>query len=117
MAVPYDEELADLVRGLVAERVGDSVATEEKRMFGGLAFLLDGNLAVSASGDGGLLVRIGAKEQPGLLDQPHVGPMTMGGRTSRTWLQVAPEGLRTREQCAIWVGLGVAAAAALPPKR
>lgn len=113
----YDEDLADLVRSLVAERVGDFVATEEKRMFGGLAFLLDGHLAVSASGDGGLLVRVGAEDQPGLLGLPHVGPMTMGGRTSRTWLQVAPEGLRTPQECAAWVDLGVAAAAALPPRR
>jgi TfoX/Sxy family transcriptional regulator of competence genes len=103
--VAYDEELAGRVRELVAEHG----VTEEKRMFGGLAFMLSGHMAACVSGQGGLLLRVGADALPGLLDE-HVAPMVMGGRESRTWVRVAPEALRTDEQLETWVARGVAGA-------
>lgn len=111
-AMAYDEDLADRIRELLD---GHGPA-EEKKMFGGLAFLLDGNMAVCASGQGGLLVRVSADDHAALQDDEHVGPMVMGGRTSKTWLLVAPEGLRTKRQLQGWVSRGVASARALPPK-
>lgn len=109
----YDEELAARVREMVHEHG----AAEEKRMFGGLAFLLGGHLAVCASHDGGLLVRTDGAETDTLLRQEHVAPMEMGGRTSRTWLRVGPDALADEERLRAWVGRGVATAQALPPKR
>jgi TfoX/Sxy family transcriptional regulator of competence genes len=103
--VAYDEELAERVRELVAEHG----VTEEKRMFGGLAFMLGGHLAVCVSGQGGLLLRVGEAALPGLLGE-HVAPMVMGGRESRTWVRVSPEALHTDEQLETWVARGVAGA-------
>ena len=108
----YDERLAARVRELVSEHG----PPEEKRMFGGLAFLLGGHLAVCAGHDGGLLVRTDGTEADILLRDEHVAPMEMGGRTSRTWLRVDPAGLVTDEQLEGWVARGVATAQALPPK-
>jgi len=112
----YDEDLADRIRELLHELLDEHGSAEEKKMFGGLAFLLDGNMAVCASGQGGLLVRVSAGDHAALQDGEHVGPMVMGGRTSKTWLEVAPEGLRTKRQLQGWVSRGVASARALPPK-
>jgi TfoX/Sxy family transcriptional regulator of competence genes len=108
----YDEDLADRIR----ELVNDHGPADEKKMFGGLAFLLGGHMAVCASGQGGLMVRVGADDHAALQDGEHVAPMVMGGRTSRTWLVVAPEGVRTKSQLQPWVARGVATASALPPK-
>ncbi len=108
----YDEDLADRVRELIS---GHGIA-EEKRMFGGLGFLLGGHLAVCASHDGGLLVRTDGSDADELLAQDHVEPMVMGGRTSRTWLRVDPAALRTSKQLGYWVERGVTTARALPPK-
>lgn len=108
----YDEQLAARVRELVQEHG----PADEKRMFGGLAFLLGGHLAVCASHDGGLLVRTDGSEADSLLRDEHVAPMEMGGRSSRTWLRVDPAGLATDEQLGAWVGRGVATARSLPPK-
>lgn len=108
----YDEGLATRVRELVQEHG----PAEEKRMFGGLAFLLGGHLAVCASHDGGLLVRTDGADADALLRDEHVEPMEMGGRTSRTWLRVDAAGLTTAEQLGAWVDRGVATARSLPPK-
>ena len=108
----YDEELAARVREVVQEHG----PAEEKRMFGGLAFLLGGHLAVCASHDGGLLVRTDGTDAESLLRDEHVSPMEMGGRTSRTWLRVDAAGLDTDERLEAWVGRGVATARSLPPK-
>lgn len=105
----YDERLADRVRELIAP--GEPV--EEKRMFGGLSFLVGGHLAVAASSRGGLLVRVGADDHAGLLTRDHVEPMVMGGRRSRTWVHVAADGVRTEPQLAGWVARGEAVARAL----
>ncbi len=108
----YDEELANRLRELLAEE--DSIT--EKRVFGGLAFFTSGNMSVSASHSGGLLVRIDSAETDACLARPHVEPMKMGGRMMDGWVIVAPEGLRTKRQLAAWVKRGLTFAKTLPAK-
>jgi TfoX/Sxy family transcriptional regulator of competence genes len=107
----YDEDLADRIRALIP--AGD---VAEKRMFGGLAFLVGGHMAIAASGQGGLLVRADPDETEALLDEPHAGRFEMRGRPMQGWLRVAPEGVETPEQLAPWVERSVAYARSLPPK-
>ena len=109
----YDEELAEGVRELIQTEDGLS----EVRAFGGLAFLIDGNMAVSASGQGGLMVRVNPAETEALLAEPHVRPFEMRGRRMRGWLRVDIEGLQSERQLESWVARGVAYARSLPPKR
>jgi TfoX/Sxy family transcriptional regulator of competence genes len=105
----YDEALAARIRGLV----GGEPNVTEKRMFGGLAFLVGGNVAVAASGQGGLLVRVDPEESDELLDRG-ARPMEMRGREMTGWLRVeTPEG---DEELADWVDRGVSFARTLPPK-
>jgi TfoX/Sxy family transcriptional regulator of competence genes len=108
----YDEDLANRIRELIA---ADSDVTE-KRMFGGLAFLVGGHMSVSASGQGGLLLRCDPGETEALLGKPHAAPFEMRGRVMDGWLRVAPEGVRTKAQLERWVARGVAYARSLPPK-
>jgi TfoX/Sxy family transcriptional regulator of competence genes len=110
--VPYDEDLVHRLRELLARE--DAIT--EKKMFGGLAFLLHGNMSVAASRNGGLLVRIDPADTDACLARPHVSPMEMGGRSMDGWITVAPDGLRTRPELAAWVRRGVAFAKTLPPK-
>jgi TfoX/Sxy family transcriptional regulator of competence genes len=110
--MPYDEDLANRVRELLAEE--DAIT--EKRMFGGLAFLLHGNMSVAASRNGGLLVRIDPADTDACLARPHVTLMTMGGRTMDGWITVAPEALKTMRELSAWVARGVAFARTLPAK-
>jgi TfoX/Sxy family transcriptional regulator of competence genes len=110
--VPYDEDLANRIRELIAGE--DGVA--EKKMFGGLAFLIGGNMSVSASGQGGLLLRCDPAETEKLLQKPHAEPFEMRGRAMHGWLRVAPEGVRTKRQLAPWVERGVSYARSLPAK-
>jgi hypothetical protein len=110
--VAYDEDLASRIRGLLA---GESAVTE-KRMFGGLAFLVNGNMSVSASGKGGLMVRVEPDETDALLDKPHTRPMVMSGREARGWLRVDADGIRTKRQLEPWVARGVKYARSLPAK-
>jgi TfoX/Sxy family transcriptional regulator of competence genes len=109
----YDEELAERIRELVA---GESNLTEQK-MFGGLAFLIGGNMAVAASGQGGVLVRIDPAESDALVATTNARLMEMGGRQMPGWLRVDPEDLRTEGQLAKWVELGTTYARSLPAKR
>ena len=109
----YDEELADRIHELVAS---ESDLTEQK-MFGGLAFLIAGNMAVAASGQGGVLVRVGPEQSDALIATTNARLMEMGGRQMRGWLRVEPEDLRTKRQRAKWVELGTAYARSLPAKR
>ena len=104
-AMAYDEELADRVR----DAVRGAGVVEEKRMFGGLSFMVDGRLAVAASSLGGLLVPVDTGQRDDLLAEPHVEPMVMGGRESRSWVHVLDAGVRTEEQLRTWVGRGLAA--------
>jgi TfoX/Sxy family transcriptional regulator of competence genes len=108
----YNEELADRIRELIAGEAG----VTEKRMFGGLAFLIGGKMSVAASGQGGLMVRVDPDETDALLDKPHAQPFVMRGREMKGWLRVGDEGVRTKRQLEPWVMLGVAYARSLPPK-
>jgi TfoX N-terminal domain len=110
--VAYDEHLANRIRELLADEDG----VTEKKMFGGLAFLIGGNMSVSASGQGGLLLRCGPAETEALLRKPHAAPFEMRGRAMDGWLRVAPEGVGTKRQLAPWVARGVAYARSLPAK-
>lgn len=108
----YDEDLAARIRDLLAPERGLS----EKRMFGGLAFLLDGHMTVAVSGQGGLLLRIDPARSDELVAGPHVGRMVMRGREMDGWLRVDEKAVNTDERLAEWVGLGVAFVRTLPPK-
>jgi TfoX N-terminal domain len=108
----YDEDVANLLRELMADETG----VVEKKMFGGLAFLIGGHMSVAASGQGGLLVRVDPDETEALLEEPHAGPFLMRGRRMEGWLRVDPDGARTIEDLAPWVRRGVAYARSLPPK-
>jgi TfoX/Sxy family transcriptional regulator of competence genes len=110
--VAYDEDLANRIRELVHKEPGIT----EKRMFGGLAFLINGNMSVSASGQGGLLLRVDPAETDALVSKPHAHPFEMRGRSMQGWLRVDPEGLRTKRQLKRWVGRGTAYARSLPSK-
>jgi len=110
--VAYDEDLANRVRELIAREPD----LAEQRMFGGLAFLIGGNMAVAASGQGGLMVRVDPSETEALLAEPHARPFEMRGRPMNGWLRVDDEGLGTREQLEPWVERGAAYARSLPPK-
>jgi TfoX/Sxy family transcriptional regulator of competence genes len=109
----YDENLADRIRELIA---GEADLREQK-MFGGLAFLIGGNLAVAASGQGGVLVRVDLAESSALVATTSARPMEMGGRQMQGWLRVGPEELRTKRHLARWVELGTTYARSLPAKR
>ena len=108
----YDEDLADRIRELIAAQPG----VEEKRMFGGLAFLIIGNMSVAVSARGGLMVRVPPDETEKLLAREHVEPMVMAGRESRGWLRVALDGVKTKRQLQSWVTRGVDYAKSLPSK-
>jgi TfoX/Sxy family transcriptional regulator of competence genes len=108
----YDEALADRIRELIA----DESAVTEKKIFGGLAFLVGGNMAVSASGQGGLLVRVDPEESDALVDSTPARLMEMGGRQMPGWLRVDAEDVRTKRQLAPWVKRGVSFARSLPAK-
>jgi len=109
----YDEDLANRLRELLA----DEQMVTEKKMFGGLAFLLRGHMSVSASRNGGLLVRIDPDDTDACLARPHAALMQMAGRTMDGWITVAPEGLRTKRDLAAWVKRSVRFVETLPPKR
>jgi TfoX/Sxy family transcriptional regulator of competence genes len=115
----FDEDLADRVRALFlqAEFLQAGEGWTEKRMFGGLGFLVDGKLAVSASGRGGLLVRVDPQESSRLLRTAHVERFEMRGRELDGWLRVDAEGVRTKRHLTQWVHRGVAFARSLPAKR
>jgi TfoX/Sxy family transcriptional regulator of competence genes len=108
----YDEDLANRIRELIAAEEG----VTEKKMFGGLAFLVGGNMSVAASGQGGLLARVDPADSEALVAKPHAERMEMRGRPMDGWLRVAPEGIRTKRQLEPWVRRGVAYARSLPAK-
>jgi TfoX/Sxy family transcriptional regulator of competence genes len=110
--VAFEEKLAERLRELLADEEG----VVEKKMFGGLGFMLNGNMAVAASGSGGLLVRVDPEEADALFARPHASSMEMRGRPITGWLRVEPKGLKTKRQVEGWVKRGVAYAKTLPPK-
>jgi hypothetical protein len=108
----YDPELADRIRAVVEDEPGLS----EKKMFGGLAFLIGGNMAVSASSTGGMLLRVDPASTESLVQQPHVTRFEMRGRQMDGWLRVDPEVAGTDAELRGWVRHGVNYARSLPPK-
>jgi hypothetical protein len=111
--VSYDDELAARIRELVHGEAG----LTEQAMFGGLAFLIGGNMAISASGQGGLLVRADPDRTEELVRIPHVSVAVMRGREMPGWLRVDTDGARTKAELQRWVGEGVAYARSLPGKK
>ena len=109
----YDVELAARIRELVAKEPG----VTEQKMFGGLAFLVDGNMAVAASSEGGALVRVDPAQSDAIVAGSSARPMEMRGRQMKGWLRLDVEILRTERELAKWVALGTAYARSLPPKR
>lgn len=109
----YDDDLADRIRELVAGTEG----VAEQRMFGGLAFLINGNMSVAASGQGGLLVRVDPDDSDSLVDGERVTPMVMRGREMRGWLFVDIAATADAHQLEQWVDRGVSYARSLPAKR
>jgi TfoX/Sxy family transcriptional regulator of competence genes len=109
----YDEKLADRIRDFVSLEGG----VTEKRMFGGLAFLVDGHMAVAASGRGGLMVRVDPEESDALIaSSPSATRMVMGGREMDGWLRVATEDVDDDAELERWVRTGVGFVRTLPPK-
>jgi TfoX/Sxy family transcriptional regulator of competence genes len=109
----FDETLAARIRELMTAQAGVS----ERRMFGGLAFLVNGNMAVSASGQGGLLLRVDPAETGTLTAGPHAHVAVMRGREMDGWLRVDAAGVRTKRQLEAWVNRSTAYARSLPDKR
>ncbi|MDQ6934263.1 MAG: TfoX/Sxy family protein [Actinomycetota bacterium] len=108
----YDAELADRIR----EACEGERGLTEKSMFGGLAFLVNGHMAVSASGQGGLLLRVDPPQTESLVREPQVGRFEMRGREMDGWVRVDADALETDEALRRWVSLGVAYARSLPPR-
>jgi len=111
--VAYDEDLANRIRELVGGRPG----LTEQRMFGGLAFLVGGNMAIAASGQGGIMVRVDPAESESIVAKTSARPMVMRGREMAGWLRVDSDDVRTKRQLSKWVDIGTAFAASLPVKR
>jgi TfoX/Sxy family transcriptional regulator of competence genes len=111
--VAYDDDLADRIRDLLD---GEPRLTE-KKMFGGLAFLIGGNMAIAASGQGGVLVRVDPAQSDKLVDTTHAEIAVMRGRPMQGWLRVPTDHLGTKRQLAKWAHLGAAYARSLPPKK
>lgn len=112
VVMAYDVELADRLRDLVEGEPGLS----EKKMFGGLAFLVHGNMAVAAASTGGLLLRVDPARTDELMADPHAGPFEMHGRGAKGWLRIDPAGLDSDEDLQRWAEVGLAYATSLPPK-
>ncbi len=108
----YDAELADRLREVLKHERG----LTEKPMFGGLAFLIDGHMAVSASGQGGLLLRVDPLRTDSLVGQSHVARFVMRGREMDGWLRVDAAAVTTDEELTRWVSHGVSYVRSLPPK-
>lgn len=109
----YDEELAERIRDLLEGRPG----VTEQRMFGGLAFLVDGHMTISASGQGGALVRVNPGDEAALVESTAAEPADMGGRHMAGWLRVPSAALGHDEELAGWIARATAYVAGLPPKR
>ena len=109
----YDAELADRIREGLA---GESGVTE-KKMFGGLAFLIGGNMAVAASGQGGLMVRVDPAKSDSIMAKTNARLVEMRGREMQGWLRVDSDDVRTKRQLLRWITLGATYARSLPAKR
>ena len=110
--MPYDEKLAQRIRTLLAKERN----VTEKKMFGGLGFLVRGNMCVSASGKGGMLVRIDPEESDKAISRPHATLMKMGGRTMAGWIRVDAAGFKSERQLESWVNRALEYVKTLPAK-
>jgi TfoX/Sxy family transcriptional regulator of competence genes len=110
--VAYDEDLADRIR----ELMGPSKKVEEKAMFGGLAFLVGGNMAIAASGQGGILVRVDPEDSDRIVRTSKAETAVMRGRPMQGWLRITSEHVSTKRQLEKWVKLGTDFAGSLPAK-
>ena len=108
----YDQDLASRLRELLA----DEPNVSEQKMFGGLAFLVHRNMAVAASGQGGLLLRVDPADSETLTQEPHVARFEMRGRAMDGWLHVGVDAVATESDLQRWVDVGLAYARSLPPK-
>jgi hypothetical protein len=111
--VPYDEDLADRIR----ELVGSEPGLTEQKMFGGLAFLIGGNMAIAASGQGGVLIRVDPAQSDKLVATTSAHLMEMRGRQMQGWLRVDADDVRSKRELVKWVDRGTAYARSLPAKR
>ncbi|SDJ09175.1 TfoX N-terminal domain-containing protein [Frankineae bacterium MT45] len=109
----YDLDLANRLRACLAGEPGLS----ERAMFGGLAFLINGNMSVSASGQGGLLIRVDPEQTDALAERAHAQRFVMRGREMDGWLRVDAEGVKTKRDLSRWVAISVTYARGLPPKK
>lgn len=107
----YDEELANRIRTALSE-----VEYTEKTMFGGLGFMVGGNMAVAAGSNGGMMLRVDPARSDALVEAPGVEKMVMRGRAMDGWLDIAPAAVAGDDDLARWVGVGVTYAKSLPPK-
>jgi len=112
VAMAYDQELAGRIRQLI----GSDPEMTEKKMFGGLAFLVRGNMAIAASSEGGAMVRVDPAQSDALVATTKATPMNMRSRDMPGWLRVSADDLRTDDQLAPWVEIGTEYARSLPPK-
>lgn len=112
MNMAYHEEFADRIRRALSDELG----VTERRMFGGLGFMVDGNMAVAAGSDSGLMVRVDPSSEGQLVDEIHVHPMRMRGREMTGWLTIDADALQSDDQLRRFVELGVARARSFPPK-
>jgi hypothetical protein len=110
--VPYDEALAERLRDLLS---GEAGLTEQK-MFGGVGFMIGGNMAIGASNDGGILVRCDPEGSDAIVASTAATPMEMRGRSMAGWLRVPADDVATDEQLVEWVRIGVGYARSLPAK-
>lgn len=109
----YDEDLANRIR----ELIGAEPALTEQKMFGGLGFMIAGNMAIAASGQGGIMIRVDPAQSDALVASTDAYPAEMRGRPMQGWLRVTTEHVRTQRQLAKWVKLSVGYARSLPAKR
>jgi TfoX N-terminal domain len=112
VAMAYDQELAGRIRQLI----GSDPELTEKKMFGGLALLIRGNMAIAASGGGGAMVRVDPAQSDALVATSQTTLVNMRGRDMPGWLRVSSDDLRTDDQLAHWVEIGTGYARSLPPK-
>jgi hypothetical protein len=112
VAMAYDQALAGRIRQLI----GSDPELTEKKMFGGLAFLIRGNMAIAASSEGGAMIRFDPARSDALVATTKATPMNMRGRDMPGWLRVSSDDLRTADQLAPWVEIGTGYARSLPPK-
>ena len=109
----YDEDLANRIRELIA---GEDGYTEQK-MFGGIAFLIGGHMAIGVSGQGGLMIHCAKEDTENLLTKPGALPFEMRGRVMNGWLRVEADAVKTKRQLESWVNDGIKLARSLPPKK